>query len=40
MVTGTPQYLKEIGRGESSIQAIDRICFTKNGLLHDESKNL
>lgn len=37
---GIPQYLKEIGRGESSIQAIDRICFTKDGLLHDEFKNL
>lgn len=37
---GIPQYLKEIGRGESAIQAIDRICFTKDGLLHDEFKNL
>ena len=37
---GIPQYLKEIERGESATQAIDRICFTKDGLLHDEFKNL
>ena len=37
---GVPQYLKEIRTGESAIQAIDRICFTKDGLLHDEFKNL
>ena len=37
---GIPQYLKEIETGESAIQAIDRICFTKDGLLHDEFKNL
>ncbi|MEP7110757.1 MAG: ATP-binding protein [Ferruginibacter sp.] len=37
---GIPQYLKEIETGESSIQAIDRTCFTKDGLLHQEFKNL
>jgi len=37
---GIPQYLKEIERGESATQAIDRICFTKDGLLQDEFKNL
>jgi len=37
---GIPQYLKEIEKGESAVQAIDRICFTKDGLLHDEFKNL
>lgn len=37
---GIPQYLKEIRRGESAIQAIDRICFTKDGLLFNEFKNL
>ena len=37
---GIPQYLKEVERGESAIQAIDRTCFTKDGLLHDEFKNL
>lgn len=37
---GIPQYLKEIQKGESATQAIDRICFTKDGFLHDEFKNL
>jgi uncharacterized protein len=37
---GIPQYLKEIEPGESSIQSIDRICFTKEGLLQDEFKSL
>jgi uncharacterized protein len=37
---GVPQYLKEIEKGESATQAIDRICFTKDGLLHTEFKNL
>lgn len=37
---GIPQYLKEIEPGESSAQIIDQLCFTKDGLLHDEFKNL
>lgn len=37
---GIPHYLKEIHKGESSTQAIDRICFTKDGLLETEFKNL
>lgn len=37
---GIPQYLKEIEAGESATQIIDRMCFTKDGLLHDEFKNL
>lgn len=37
---GVPQYLKMIERGESSMLAIDRICFTKDGFLNDEFKNL
>ncbi|MEP7144794.1 MAG: ATP-binding protein [Ferruginibacter sp.] len=37
---GIPQYLKEIETGESAIQAIDRTCFTKDGLLYEEFKNL
>ena len=37
---GIPQYLKEIEPGESSAQAIDKLCFTKDGLLTDEFKNL
>ena len=37
---GIPQYLKEIQKGESATQAIDRICFARDGLLHEEFKNL
>jgi AAA+ ATPase superfamily predicted ATPase len=37
---GIPHYLKEVHKGESSTQAIDRICFTKDGLLESEFKNL
>jgi hypothetical protein len=37
---GIPHYLKEIKVGESAVQAIDRLCFTKNGLLYSEFKNL
>ncbi len=41
MVTGgIPQYLKAIQPGESATQAIDRICFTKDGVLRDEFNNL
>lgn len=37
---GVPQYLKMVDRGESVVMAIDRICFTKDGFLNDEFKNL
>ncbi|MEO5683985.1 MAG: ATP-binding protein [Chitinophagaceae bacterium] len=37
---GIPHYLKEIKKGESATQAIDRICFTKDGALQGEFKNL
>lgn len=37
---GIPQYLKEIKKGESAAQAIDRVCFTKDGLLQNEFDNL
>jgi uncharacterized protein len=37
---GIPHYLKEIKVGESAAQSIDRICFAKHGLLHDEFKDL
>lgn len=37
---GIPHYLKEVYKGESATQAIDRICFTKDGLLQSEFKNL
>ena len=37
---GVPQYLKEVKRGESAAQAINRICFSKDGFLHTEFPNL
>lgn len=37
---GIPHYLKEIRKAESAAQAIDRICFSKDGLLKDEFDNL
>ena len=33
---GIPHYLKEIERGKSAVQNIDRICFASEGLLYDE----
>ena len=33
---GIPHYLKEIARGESPAQSIDRVCFSQDGLLRDE----
>lgn len=33
---GVPHYLKEIERGESAAQCIDRVCFAPGGLLRDE----
>ncbi|MEM6395703.1 MAG: ATP-binding protein [Bacteroidota bacterium] len=37
---GIPHYLKEVEPGESAVQAIDRICFTKSGLLSNEFSSL
>ncbi|MEC5142708.1 ATP-binding protein [Chitinophaga sp. 212800010-3] len=37
---GIPHYLKEIRKGESATQVIDRLCFTKDGLLTTEFMNL
>lgn len=37
---GIPHYLKAIKTGETSTQAIDRLCFKQNGLLRDEFENL
>lgn len=37
---GIPYYLNEVWKGESTFQAVDRICFQKNGLLHNEFNNL
>jgi hypothetical protein len=33
---GIPHYLKEVSRGESPAQCIDRICFNREGLLYQE----
>lgn len=37
---GVPHYLKELNKGESATQIIDKLCFTKDGLLVNEFKNL
>lgn len=37
---GVPFYLKEVRKGESALQAVDRICFRKGGLLNNEFDNL
>jgi len=37
---GIPHYLKEIRKGESATQVIDRLCFSKDGLLVNEFTNL
>jgi uncharacterized protein len=37
---GIPQYLKQVRKGESAAQTIDKLCFTKNGMLKTEFDNL
>jgi hypothetical protein len=37
---GIPYYLREIRKGESFAESIDRICFTRDGLLNGEFSNL
>jgi len=37
---GIPHHLKNINSGESAIQNIDRLCFTKDGMLKNEFGNL
>jgi uncharacterized protein len=37
---GIPHYLKEIDPGESVVQNIDRICFSRQGILSDEFERL
>ena len=39
-IGGIPQYLKSIEPGQSAAQNIDRLCFTKDGVLQSEFKNL
>lgn len=40
MMGGIPHYLKELRRGESVDQAIDRLFFGADGLLREEFENL
>ncbi|MFN0203116.1 MAG: AAA family ATPase [Bacteroidia bacterium] len=41
MITGgVPHYLRDIRAGESATQAIDRLCFSKDGSLREEFSNL
>ena len=40
MMGGIPHYLKELRRGESVEQAIDRLFFAQDGLLREEFDNL
>lgn len=37
---GIPHYLKNVNPGESAAQAIDTLCFTKDGILKKEFDNL
>lgn len=37
---GIPFYLRNINPGEGPVQIIDRLCFTKDGLLNNEFHNL
>ncbi len=37
---GVPYYLQMVQRGESTAQAIDRLCFRKNGALRTEFGNV
>lgn len=37
---GIPHYLRSVGKDKSAMQAIDKTCFSKNGLLTGEFENL
>jgi len=37
---GIPHYLKEIMLGDSTVQSIDKVCFSKKGLLSNEFDQL
>jgi AAA+ ATPase superfamily predicted ATPase len=39
-IGGIPQYLKQVGKGQSTEQVVDRLFFEKNGLLKTEFTNL
>ncbi len=40
VVGGIPHYLKEVESGLSVVQNIDRICFSRTGMLKDEFSRL
>jgi uncharacterized protein len=37
---GIPQYLKQVHKGDSAAQTIDKLCFAKNGMLKTEFDDL
>jgi uncharacterized protein len=37
---GIPHYLAQVRTGESAAQSIDRLCFSRDGLLRSEFRNL
>ena len=37
---GIPHYLEKVQPGESAVQAIDRLCFEKDGFLRNEFKDI
>jgi AAA+ ATPase superfamily predicted ATPase len=37
---GIPHYLEKIKKGDSVAQNVDRLCFSKDGMLHDEFNQL
>lgn len=37
---GVPHYLRQVQRGQSAAQAMDSLCFSKDGLLSDEFQRL
>ena len=39
-IGGIPHYLKEVEKGESVTQVIDKLCFNKDGFLYNEFNNL
>lgn len=39
-IGGIPQYLKQVTKGESVTQTIDKLCFAKTGPFRTEFKNL
>ena len=40
MLGGIPHYLNAVKRGKSVAQIIEEICFSKDGMLHEEFDNL